>query len=540
MQTQELQIPIHPPLRHPVKNCPSAPGLKKDFLGGMTSQTLDDLMSSSGVFAFILVQPKCTNNSKNSPRFLAIAPTTPTFDSLRQMLPRSPTKSNRTLADKKPMNKKITLKLFALTLTAMSVCVWGVKASAQVVAAAVSAQKPAPVPLPQTLINPWRVVGIDGSETAKAKNALTKSQTALVNATGQNPQTLTELATAAGKLVTINMKKISDKIISVTGRTQFPFPVIIEPVWCSVADQHVILVTIARTDNNELLGSAHSTIFGGNLKSSLQGGGDLFTPLMSGLLAKAQTAAQARASQPKVDALHVGLSVMLPEHRRDTGSGQCLNYIAEERLAKDYTVARFEGADRLVSLRSIFDLEAKMRRPTRIFTMQWQQPDPRKPQLKMPLNMQLKANVAESVFGHSTPRRYAGAVPVSTGQDRTINLNFPSEFQALFSEEKSTLLLADWPQVAKIYGAWVYLDRGRAWGLNMNDRMMAMVDGKPVKGHVVRFFGPEQKLMSPRGFPIEEGAILYIRKGQKLPTKGLEFQFDPRQFPTTYPIQPGN
>jgi hypothetical protein len=60
-----------------------------------------------------------------------------------------------------------------------------------------------------------------------------------------------------------------------------------------------------------------------------------------------------------------------------------------------------------------------------------------------------------------------------------------------------------------------------------------------VKGHVVRFFGPEQKLTSPRGFPIEEGAILYIRKGQKLPMTGLEFKFDPREFPTEYPIPPG-
>jgi hypothetical protein len=390
------------------------------------------------------------------------------------------------------------------------------------------------------LINPWRIVGIDRSEQAKAKNALTKAQTTLVNAAGQNPQTLTTLANAAGKTVTINMKKISDKITSVTSTSQFPFPVIIEPVWCTVADQHVLLVTIARTDNNELLGSAHSTIPGGNLKSSLQSGGDLFTPLMNNLLAKAQAAAQVRAAQPKVDALHVGLSTVLPEHRRDTGSGQCLNYLAEEKLAKDYTVARSEGADRLVSLRSIFDLEAKMRRPTRIFTMQWEQPDTFKPQLKMPLSMKLKTQVAESVFGHSTPRRYAGVVPISATPDRTININLPAEFNALFSEEKSTLLLAEWPQVAKIYGAWVYLDRGRAWGLKMNDRMVAMVDGKPVKGHVVRFFGPEQKLTSPRGFPVEEGAILYIRKGQKLPTTGLEFQFDPRQFPTTYPIQPGN
>jgi len=415
-------------------------------------------------------------------------------------------------------------------------CFLGTDSHAQTAAAQAQTMQS---PMPQTLINPWRVVGIDASEKAKAKNALTRAAAALVNAVGQNPQTLTAQAIAAGKTVTINMKKISDKITSVNG-PEFPFPIIIEPVWCSIADQHVLLVTIARSDNNELLGSAHGTIPEGNLKPSLQAGGDLFTPLMNGLLTKALTAAQARAAQNKVDALHVGLSLALPEHRRDTGSGQCLNYIVEEKLALDYTVARSEGVDRLVSLRGIYGTEAKMRRPTRLFKMQWQQPDPRRPQLNVPLNMQLKVEVAESVFGHSTPRRYAGAVPVTATAERTININLPAEFDALFSEEKSTLLLADWPQVTKVFGAWVYLDRGRAWGLKMNDRMVAMVDGKPVKGHVVRFFGPEQKLTSPRGFPIEEGAILYIRKGQKLPTQGLEFQFDPRQFPTTYPMQPGD
>jgi hypothetical protein len=454
----------------------------------------------------------------------------------RKKLPRLATQCDGTFSDTSHMNIKRFLTylpvIFLLTATGFR----------EEHAAAQSAPtvKNEPTPIPQTLVNPWRIVGIDPSEKAKAKNALTRAQTALINAVGQNPQALTTVAAAAGKTVTLNMKRISDIITSVTGSMQYPVPVIIEPVWCSIADQHVVLVTVARSDNNELLGSAHSTIPGGNLKTSLQSGGDLFTPLVAGLLAKAQTAARPRASQVKVDALHVGLSLALPEHRRDTGSGQCLNYIIEEKLAKDYTVARSEGADRLVSLRRIYATEAKMRRPTRIFGMQWQQPDPRKPQVAMPISMQLKVQVAESVFGHSMPRRYAGTVAVSSNPDRSINLNLPAEFSTILSEEKSTLLLADWPQVAKIYGAWVYLDRGRAWGLKMNDRMLAMVDGQPVKGHVVRFFGPEQKLTSPRGFPIEEGAILYIRKGQKLPSTGLEFQFDPRQFPTTYPIQPGN
>ena len=44
--------------------------------------------------------------------------------------------------------------------------------------------------------------------------------------------------------------------------------------------------------------------------------------------------------------------------------------------------------------------------------------------------------------------------------------------------------------VIKVYGAWAYLDKGRAWGLEMNDRLWFEKDGRMVKGHVVAYFGP--------------------------------------------------
>jgi hypothetical protein len=69
----------------------------------------------------------------------------------------------------------------------------------------------------------------------------------------------------------------------------------------------------------------------------------------------------------------------------------------------------------------------------------------------------------------------------------------------------------------------------------MNDRLVAGSGADEIKGHVVRFFGPEENLKSPRGFPIHEGAILYIRKNQKAPKIGTEFRMDPRTFPTPWP-----
>jgi hypothetical protein len=65
--------------------------------------------------------------------------------------------------------------------------------------------------------------------------------------------------------------------------------------------------------------------------------------------------------------------------------------------------------------------------------------------------------------------------------------------------------------------------------------MVATIDGQTVKGHVVHYFGPEAKLKSPRGYPINEGAVLYIRKNQAAVKVGTEFTFDPTTFPSKYP-----
>ena len=92
--------------------------------------------------------------------------------------------------------------------------------------------------------------------------------------------------------------------------------------------------------------------------------------------------------------------------------------------------------------------------------------------------------------------------------------------------------------VVATYGAWAYLDRGRAWGLEMNDRLWMERDGQAIKGHVVKFFGPELKLRSPRGFWITEGAIVFIRTGQKEVKVGDVLRYDPTEFPTPWPPEP--
>jgi hypothetical protein len=51
----------------------------------------------------------------------------------------------------------------------------------------------------------------------------------------------------------------------------------------------------------------------------------------------------------------------------------------------------------------------------------------------------------------------------------------------------------------------------------------------------VQYFGPELKLTSARGFPIQEGAVVYVRKNRSKARSGMVFQFDPATYPSPWP-----
>lgn len=96
------------------------------------------------------------------------------------------------------------------------------------------------------------------------------------------------------------------------------------------------------------------------------------------------------------------------------------------------------------------------------------------------------------------------------------------------------------PEVVQVRGAWAYLDRGRAWGLRMNDRVIATrgIEGTEsgvVRGHVVGYFGADAGLKDSRGQPIVEGAIVFVREGQERTREGVRFAMDPQTFPKDVP-----
>lgn len=405
-----------------------------------------------------------------------------------------------------------------------------------------------PLAYPGGMSMPWRIVGVDALTRAAARDALTRSLTTMRTAWLDDPQTFTAFL-ANRKPLTINRKRLTDQIGTGTPRTPLPSPAVtVEPTWCSFMDRHVFVVTVADTALNTLLGSAHVTIPIDRWEALGQGRAAFLSAQLPALTTRALAQATTKGAAPASDALHVGLSLARSLTRDDEGFSACIGLLVEEKLAPDYTVARALGTDHLATVRDTLGQRAALRRPTRGLVMAWSNPPERTlvnkatgpgPTRRLPVTLELKANMAETVFGGHVPVTHASRWTFAANGDQ-IGFTVDAGFKKLLDDERATLQLADWPQVARINRAWVYLDRGRAWGLKMNDRVVAEVDGEPVKGHVVRFFGPEAGLTSPRGFPIREGAIVYVRKNQRKARLGLEFRMDPREYPTPYPMTPSS
>jgi len=402
----------------------------------------------------------------------------------------------------------------------------------------------APLDYPSGIMLPWHLEGIDPEEAATARNALQSAFQTLAAAWLQAPRSLT--AYVGGKrTVTLNARRLADRYQVGQVQTPAPTALTLQPSWCSVMDRHVFFVTVSDTRQGTLLASRHVSLPRSRGKEMTRREATQLAAFLQArlpaLARAALTEAATRAGQQPSDALHIGLSLGQEVTRRDEGSSLCLLQLLEEKLAPRYTIARALGGEELALVRDLLGQPHTLTRPTRGLVLSWTNLSKTKAQrTTLPTSFALKATLAETVFGQHIPLAHTSRTRLAVGPADTITMTIDPTLTKLLTGEQQSLVLADWPQVAKVYGAWVYLDRGRAWGLKMRDRMVAEVDGETVKGHVVRFFGPELGLVSPRGFPIREGAILYIRKGQRQARVGLEFHMDPRTFPTPYPMQPAS
>ena len=449
--------------------------------------------------------------------------------------------------------------LFTLLIVCLTAKAWGQ-----------TAQAPA---WPQALSLPWNIVGIDPARTAPVRAALRISERALAAACLDAAQTLSEFATTISPLP-LNARRLADQIRIGQPKTAGGLVALaIEPLWTSLHDHDLFAVTVADAARNVLLGAAHTTI--AKTQWPNERPEEFLTEQLTNLAnrALAQAAAHPLANPDAMpaDALHLSLGLGRESQRQDLGDDHSLNLLLEEALAPRYTVVRSLGGEALAAVRQILKLPSTLRRPTRALVARWShlpevvpvaigKPAPAKSpgrpaetaygqkisrpdrqRAGFPAQLQLKASFAETVHGEHLADRHQSSWEFTRSGDGRISFTIPPELEALLERERKSLLAKDLPLAIKIDRAWVYVDRGRAWGLKIGDRLIARVGPEPddlIKGHIVQYFGPELKLSSPRGFPIQEGAVIFIRTNQAKARPGIVFEYDPKTYPSPWPPRP--
>gem|GEM_PF-2055274 len=406
--------------------------------------------------------------------------------------------------------------------------------------------------IPAVIILPWTEIGISRETVALSRAAMTAAREALIKSAAPSAQPLSKVASPA---MPATLQTLAQKIqVSATFLSSAPSPapspapgpatiagpsVTYAPVWCAMGASYIFHLIATDTVKNTLIG--HAAFRADRPAWEKKPTPKSLTPIAEGVMAdlyqdiRPQVEARLSAAKSE-DALHVGFALAKETTRLDQGSSLCINLLVSGRMIKNYVVTNSIAGEYMAAIRHALQMPAQLRRPTRSVLVNWgfspTQMRSKAASLQFPLQLSLTSQYSETVLGQPV-----SAAPESTwtfvaDEKNKISVGLDTGLVQFLDGEKRALNLADSPQAAKINGAWVYLDRGRAYGLHMDDRMVGKsATGQDISGHIVGFFGPEMGLKSPRGHQINEGAILFVRKGQRETATGQSYTFDPQRYP---------
>ena len=416
---------------------------------------------------------------------------------------------------------------------------------------AADVSKKIPQNIPKVLVTDWRLFGVDPDLTRQIRNRLSKSREILIKKWADGGS-LDAFAEKSPKKTPPLLKKFAAAVAVSTDATPAAVgaSIVYEPVLCRLGDRYVLHLGAADTVLGTLRSAANTSVDAKQFESDARDSSRAknIENLVSGLAARLNVTGDGKTQDNS--ALHIGMALGREQTRRDEGSAFCALALLAQNLAdQKFTVVRPWGSETLAKIRNSLGLPSTLRRPTRTLVFLWGLPRTTAT-TQNPMPLKATINIAESVLGQPLPKipetDWSGKI-AADGQISLTPAN--SALMDFLTRERNSLSLTEAPQVAKINRAWIYLDKGRAYGLELDDRLVIGGAGAggagansssanysaAIKGHVVGFFGPEKKITSPRGFPVNEGAIVFIRKGQGETKVGQTFVYDETVFPTTYP-----
>ncbi|SMF29923.1 hypothetical protein SAMN06296036_109137 [Pseudobacteriovorax antillogorgiicola] len=361
---------------------------------------------------------------------------------------------------------------------------------------------------------PWKVIGIDADRQFWMKDALEESWQAIRDRYLNQGVPLDEVE---GLKLTINQKHHARLFVQGKARDQANTDFFLQPILCRIDDQAYTFLQSGPIRTGLVNYSAQSTF-------PIQGLLDRDQDVTKNQINNAINKWPELQRSPRKSPLKLKLALKRSSNDSNLGADHCLNVAFSQKLFAQHPIQQFVGTENTSFIKKIMMPQQRLSRANRTIHLDWRKLDDR---------WQAYGEISESVFGNWI------------GEAVTWNIKRP--LQELVTAEKLIAQLAleaqaldpeSSPRVASIYGAWAYLDKGRAWGLKVNDRVYIESGDKRVKGHVVGFFGPRKGLRSTLGYPIHEGAIVFVRTGQKAIRIGDALTFDPTRYPAPWPPVP--
>lgn len=385
--------------------------------------------------------------------------------------------------------------------------------------------------LPDVLIFPWQTPGVDPDslrQTREARDAVVEKIKQSVSPNAQRLEALFDKQKVPAAL--------KDDIQNVWAEPNYNLtsPLIIMPLWTHVHDQELFGILVINGLQNSIQSFNTKFISKSLLKDAFKSKtlDTLFTTQFQTLLDGVKKDPKPNTDEDVAILFKEQASSRRPDEiDRTTLNTLIGSYFATKDKNFYFTLINPFATGLLKSIHGIYGLSNATRKPNRIISTRVTY-DKKSKDMKLPLKLQVGITTIDGVFGKTLPPTWEEELILDAKQNGDVALSISQRLNGFIDEEKKALKRDELPSISSVRGAWAYVDKGRAWGLQMNDRLVIADGSKTIAGHVVGYYGPEMKLKSPRGYSIHEGAIIFIRKGQKNLKVGQTLSYDQKQVPS--------
>ncbi|NRA63820.1 MAG: hypothetical protein HRU19_05020 [Pseudobacteriovorax sp.] len=361
-------------------------------------------------------------------------------------------------------------------------------------------------------ITPWITSGLDYDEIRLMKETLSRLQQQVATKYLNKWQTLEALSKKKNKTLTMNQLRKAKNILTGASNSSMYY----QPILCSTGKSYFFGLNAVGED-----GLMRSLVMN---QVKVQIKKDHIEQIESALKKFIDSWEQPIQPSDQSSSLKLGLTLKRGSLSHDQGELNCMNLRLAESLHTSYRISTSTGLEQIKFIQGIVGSRQSLSRVNRSLNTVWSYKDSK---------WNAKVSLSESIFGNKIGPDYTWSMSGDEPRlplDQGLNTVLTNE-NAMLSEQTN-------PEVVKILGAWAYLSKGRAWGLELNDRLVSSSAPDAIKGHIVGFFGPKKNLRTTTGQPVHEGAILYIRKGARKIRMGETWIFDQKTYPTPWP--PGN